>query len=201
MGNRQKPTYVWHLAAVTVLLAAVAVRGHAIETHVGTVRLNSEVLCLNHCTDYYLEPDTGKALLYIRAVDLPLFVNRRVQVYGARGYCSGCLVLNVTNIVRLPVTGVELIDDRQPIRTSLSQNYPNPFNPSTDIEFQIENAGPVSLKIYDVLGREQATVLEAPLPPGAYRVHWNAGDLPSGMYYYRFQHGPATMTRKMLLVR
>lgn len=84
---------------------------------------------------------------------------------------------------------------------SLSQNYPNPFNPSTTIEFAIPTAETVSLKIYDVLGREVATLLNERRDAGAHRVQFNAGALSSGTYFYRLQAGSFTQTKKMILVK
>lgn len=68
---------------------------------------------------------------------------------------------------------------------SLLQNYPNPFNPTTTIGFSLTNAGRVSLKVYDVLGREVRTLLDGTKGPGEYHVTFNAAGLPSGVYLYR----------------
>lgn len=83
----------------------------------------------------------------------------------------------------------------------LNQNYPNPFNPTTVIEFVIPKADNVSLKIYDVLGREVATLLNERRNAGVYRVNFNAASLSSGTYFYRLQSGGFTQTKKMILVK
>jgi poly(3-hydroxybutyrate) depolymerase len=91
-----------------------------------------------------------------------------------------------------------------PKEISLSQNYPNPFNPSTTIEYQIPNVGAqniVSLRVYDILGREVATLVNEQKPAGTYNVQWNAKDLTSGVYYYRLQAGSFTETKKLILLR
>lgn len=84
---------------------------------------------------------------------------------------------------------------------SLSQNYPNPFNPTTTIRFELRQGGPVALKVYDVVGREIATLLQGRLAEGSYETSFDASALPSGLYFYRMQSGEYMMTKKMLLVR
>jgi hypothetical protein len=88
-----------------------------------------------------------------------------------------------------------------PKEYQLNQNYPNPFNPSTVIEFAIPTAGNVSLKIYDVLGREVATLLNERRNAGVHRINFNASNLSSGTYFYRLQSGGFTQTKKMILVK
>lgn len=83
----------------------------------------------------------------------------------------------------------------------LEQNYPNPFNPSTKIKYQIANAGFVSLKIYDVLGNEVATLVNKEMQPGSYGIEFNASDLPSGIYIYTLKVGEFTQTKKMILLK
>ncbi|MBC8042386.1 MAG: T9SS type A sorting domain-containing protein [Rhizobacter sp.] len=83
----------------------------------------------------------------------------------------------------------------------LSQNYPNPFNPSTTISYSIALASSVRLVVYDVLGREVATLISAKQAAGNYRVNFNASNLSSGVYFYRLQSGANVQTRKMLLVK
>ncbi|MFN3345345.1 MAG: T9SS type A sorting domain-containing protein, partial [Chloroherpetonaceae bacterium] len=89
----------------------------------------------------------------------------------------------------------------EPQILELSQNYPNPFNPITTIEYRVLEAGFVSLKVYDVLGREVATLVSGFQEPEAYRVDFNASRLASGVYFYRLQIGRASATRKMVVVR
>jgi hypothetical protein len=88
-----------------------------------------------------------------------------------------------------------------PKEFSLSQNYPNPFNPSTTINFSISQTEKVNLKIYDVLGREVATLVNEQKAPGNYEVKFNAGNFASGMYLYRLQAGDFVQTKKMILMK
>jgi glycosidase len=121
-------------------------------------------------------------------------------------YGSSVLVLaESTYTLSLPaVLGVKETPAGIPARFSLSQNYPNPFNPATTIEYSVARAGPVSLKIYDLLGRSIATLFEGHRQPGRYAVTWDAsrsGGIPSGIYFYRFSTPWFQDVRKMLLVR
>jgi hypothetical protein len=88
-----------------------------------------------------------------------------------------------------------------PSKIKLLQNYPNPFNPTTEIRFEIGDWGLVTLKIFDVLGREVATLLNEIKHAGDYSVQWNAERIPSGVYFYRLTTGNFSQTRKLLLLK
>ncbi|MBE2228473.1 MAG: T9SS type A sorting domain-containing protein [Ignavibacteria bacterium] len=85
---------------------------------------------------------------------------------------------------------------------SLGQNYPNPFNPATKIKYDVPLAGGFTkLIIYDLLGREVATLVNAQLPPGSYEAMWNASNHPSGVYLYTLTAGEYRETKKMILLK
>jgi hypothetical protein len=84
---------------------------------------------------------------------------------------------------------------------TLSQNYPNPFNPSTSISFSIPHQIFVSLKVFDALGREVATIISEQLSGGSYTRQFNASNISSGIYFYRLQAGLLTETKKFVLLR
>jgi hypothetical protein len=84
---------------------------------------------------------------------------------------------------------------------TLDQNFPNPFNPATGIRYAIPSALFVTLKVYDVTGREVATLVRGEKPAGSYEVQFNPTDLASGVYFYRLQAGNFSRSRMMLLVR
>lgn len=89
---------------------------------------------------------------------------------------------------------------------SLSQNYPNPFNPKTNFGFRISDFGFVSLKVYDVFGREVATLVNEKKQPGEYEVEWNADGFASGVYFYRLTNYDSrftlrTETKKAILMK
>jgi hypothetical protein len=83
----------------------------------------------------------------------------------------------------------------------LEQNYPNPFNPTTTWSFVIGQRSLVSLKVYDVLGNEVATLINDEKPSGSYEIEFNATDLSSGIYFYQLQAGSFVDTKKMILLR
>ena len=83
----------------------------------------------------------------------------------------------------------------------LYQNYPNPFNPSTVISYQLPVSGEVTLKVYDVLGREVASLIDEYRNRGSYDVNFNAAGLTSGVYFYRIKSGDYLETKKMILLK
>ncbi len=84
---------------------------------------------------------------------------------------------------------------------SLEQNYPNPFNPTTNIGFRIAEFGFVSIKVYNVLGKEVATLLNEEKKPGAYKIKFDGSKLSSGIYFYKLQSGDFVQTKKMILLK
>lgn len=83
----------------------------------------------------------------------------------------------------------------------LHQNFPNPFNPATTIHFDLPNAGKVELIVYDILGREIATLIDKELMAGYYRVVWDAPNVSSGIYFYRLTSEQGTRTRKLVVLK
>ncbi|MBN1632612.1 MAG: T9SS type A sorting domain-containing protein [Ignavibacteria bacterium] len=106
-----------------------------------------------------------------------------------------------TAIIDSLTIGVTKINEIIPEDYYLSQNYPNPFNPETKISYKIPEIGFVSLKIFDIRGREIKTLVEENQSAGEYELNFNAGDLPSGTYFYRIQTNEFTDTKKMVLAR
>jgi hypothetical protein len=98
-------------------------------------------------------------------------------------------------------TDVEQTDPAVPGAFALHQNYPNPFNPSTDIRYQISDYGYVKLGVFDLLGREVATLVNENQVPGTYEVTWDAGGEASGIYFYRLRAGDFVETKRLLLLR
>ncbi|MBN1397213.1 MAG: T9SS type A sorting domain-containing protein [Bacteroidetes bacterium] len=98
-------------------------------------------------------------------------------------------------------TGVEESENFIPASYLLYQNYPNPFNPKTKINFIVRTNNYTSLRIYDLLGREVATLVDGILPAGEHTIEWNAQNFPSGVYFYRLQARNFTETRKMIILK
>lgn len=103
-------------------------------------------------------------------------------------------------IPQLP-TSVETLSFEIPLEYRLEQNFPNPFNPATTIRFALRARGEVTVKIFDLLGREITTLLKEELPAGVHQVVFDATELPSGVYLYRIQTEGFCQTRKLLLVK
>jgi hypothetical protein len=99
------------------------------------------------------------------------------------------------------VTSVEENSSTVPAQYELAQNYPNPFNPSTNIQFQIPRDGYVTISVYNSIGQQVATLVDADLKSGVHYATFDAAEFPSGVYYYRIQAGDFTQAKKMLLLK
>jgi len=88
-----------------------------------------------------------------------------------------------------------------PSKFELSQNYPNPFNPSTKISFSLPQTGHVSLKVYNALGQEVAQLINGVKEAGIHTIEFNAGNLNSGIYFYKLESGNLNQVKKMMLVK
>lgn len=97
--------------------------------------------------------------------------------------------------------GVTKVPGNLPGEYSLGQNYPNPFNPTTQIEYSIPERGFVTLKVYDILGKEVATLFNGEQPSGKYKVNFNGIGLSSGVYLYELKAGNFTITKKLVLMK
>lgn len=107
---------------------------------------------------------------------------------------SWCMIFQVKSSVGIQEEGV-------PVKYALSQNYPNPFNSSTRISYSIIKSSDVTLKIYDMLGREVRTLVNEYQNAGNYIVMFNAGDLASGIYFYRLAADDYSSIRKLVLIK
>ncbi|HUI31923.1 MAG TPA: T9SS type A sorting domain-containing protein [Candidatus Acidoferrales bacterium] len=95
------------------------------------------------------------------------------------------------------------VKDRPPVAGSfeLLQNYPNPFNPTTTIDYKLSSVSHVTLKVYDILGREVATLVNETESPGEYSARFDGSNLASGVYFYRIQAGAFNATKKLMLMK
>ncbi len=103
-------------------------------------------------------------------------------------------------IVKAP-TAVDEDPGELPTSFNLSQNYPNPFNPLTTIEFTLPRSERVRLDVFNILGQQVTTLIDGYRSAGSHRVTFDAGALPSGIYFYRLAHADGTLTRKMTLIK
>lgn len=131
-----------------------------------------------HSTDY-----SGTATLTLEAMD------------SDSGTSAVEIALEITMVTATEETST------QPEKTDLFQNYPNPFNPTTAIKYTLAESGSVSLKVYDMVGREVAELVNEYRPAGTYSITWNASGNASGVYYFRLVTDGPAITRKMTLIK
>jgi hypothetical protein len=162
-------------------------------------RLNRAADRLAQSNEFYaiLEMFMFKARVYIlrysNMIDQP---TARSLNYSADG-----VIDLISDIESKPVNQPKLEDFLVPKNFEVKQNYPNPFNPTTTIEYSIPKDANVSLKIFDVLGKEVATLVNDQKSAGTYIINWNASNFSSGLYFYRVTAGDFTDTKKMFLVK
>ena len=140
---------------------------------------------------------TGSSFSWTQLTD-PYFTQTTfVGAFGQTNWASNWAQFNPVNYT----IGISRISGEVPSKFVLTQNYPNPFNPSTKIKFSVPNSGLVSLKVYDVSGREVANLVNENLAVGTYEFAFNASKLNSGVYFYKLSSGSFSETKKMMLVK
>ena len=134
-------------------------------------------------------------------------INENIYVSGGTfQICPPSVVktVRVYNPAQDTLLALEIINrhnQQQPESFAISQNYPNPFNPSTTLKYGIPKESYITLKVYDILGREVATLVNKQQKAGYYEVDWNAANNSSGIYFYRIQAGDFAETKKMILMK
>jgi endo-1,4-beta-xylanase len=161
-----------------------------------TILLEDEIFGVNRAANarIYRVSDTTEAGWgsYASVFTAPLYSIARGGVTSLGSYVVGRFS-NTTSVTSESKT--------TPKEFTLGQNYPNPFNPSTTIRFTLPKSVFVSLKVYDMVGREVASLLSGEMPAGGYSTEWNALNVPSGTYFYRLQAGAFVETRKLVLLK
>ena len=109
--------------------------------------------------------------------------------------------IRTDSILNFPPIGIRPLSNTIVTKYLLLQNYPNPFNPSTKIDFQVPKSSNVKITVYDILGREVATLVNEKLSAGKYEVQWNALKFASGVYFYRIEAGQYTNVKKMVILK
>jgi|WetSurSiteA1Bulk_404760.scaffolds.fasta_scaffold05387_4 hypothetical protein len=120
-------------------------------------------------------------------------------VYGVVSTGNEVIISN-SSVKKLVILSAN-VENNPPTVYSLDQNYPNPFNPSTKISWQLPVGCSQTLKIYDVLGNEVATLVDEYNPAGKYEVEWDASSYPSGVYFYQLKTDEYISTKKMILLK
>ncbi|HEX9006551.1 MAG TPA: T9SS type A sorting domain-containing protein, partial [Bacteroidota bacterium] len=164
-------------------------------------------------------PDSNATAYHLQVSEDTLFTTmlvdttcRDTAVAGLEFSSTGTLFARVRSENAAGVSAYTLIsfrtltgvDDRPAIAVTdfaLHQNYPNPFNPSTTLAFDVPVQSDVSVRIYNMLGMEMATLYNGPVGPGRHSVVWNAAGAPSGTYFCRFKAGSHIVVRRLLLLK
>ena len=128
-------------------------------------------------------------------------INDTARIFQPGGYGAAAFANFDVTGCGSPLTGNSNYSEVLPKSYSLSQNYPNPFNPVTKISYALPKSGLVTLKIYDMLGREVAVLVNDIKAAGTYSVDFNASALSSGAYFYRLESNGFIDTKKMMLVK
>ncbi len=116
------------------------------------------------------------------------------------GYVPSAMLVDLIEIHWEPTATDVQVPKKIPKSFGLFQNYPNPFNPGTTIKYELPRTSHVTLTVYDLLGKEVATLVNAVQEPGYKSVEWNAVGVASGVYFYRLRAGEFVQTRKLLLL-
>lgn len=151
-------------------------------------------------------PETTFTMLNSQPFPLPVWIDSPLAA-GTYSYfvqavdSSNNVSLPSDTVVGSPIVGVTQSDAALPSDISLHANFPNPFNPFTTIQFDLPQASRVTLKIFDLIGREIATLLDETRTAGTHTVHWNAKDAASGVYYAVLNVGPNIRKHRMVLLK
>ena len=157
---------------------------------------------------------------YIKVSRALVVGNNDIMLVGSSDHVnfnySDTWVIRTDSNLNAPPIGIKLLSNYIPQKFVLTQNYPNPFNPTTKIKFSIPllrgvpegefttpGRGGVLTKliVYDLLGREVATLVNESLQPGTYEVNWNTTNFASGIYFYKFETESFSQTKKMVLIK
>jgi hypothetical protein len=136
------------------------------------------------------EPDTVTRLSYPGHA-------RRISIKGDYIYMANEYSLAIYHIQSSNINSFDYL----PSSLSLTPNYPNPFNSSTTIRYNLPTESPVTIDIYDILGRKVQTLLDVKEQVGSHQVNWSAADMPSGAYFARLKAGEQSQTMKMILMK
>ncbi|MCX6157809.1 MAG: T9SS type A sorting domain-containing protein [Ignavibacteriae bacterium] len=138
----------------------------------------------------------GMNIPYVPVLSFSYFSNTTSRYLRAGTHGRGAYELDISGSV-----GIQGNNEEVPAVYSLSQNFPNPFNPVTKINYNLSKKGFVSLKVYDILGKEVATLVNESMSAGKYSVSFDASNFSSGVYFYKLEINGFSDIRKMLLVK
>lgn len=144
---------------------------------------------------------SGTSSNYWDAVDAFVSTSGKVKLLIGGGSLTGATNPGLYTVQVDPCIITNIGSDEIPVNFSLSQNYPNPFNPVTKINFALPKSGMVTLKVYDVLGKEVATLVNEIKNAGTYSVDFNASTFSSGIYFYKIETNGFSSVKKMMLIK
>jgi len=140
--------------------------------------------------------DGGTSVAYHTQYDIVDSLDMTYAAEIVRTGLATALSLDAAN-----AASAEAGETKLPAEFALHQNYPNPFNPSTTISFSVARSAPVTVKVYDLVGREMATLAQGTYAPGMYALRWDAGEASAGLYFCQMEVGGGVYTRRMVLLR
>ncbi len=141
-------------------------------------------------------PASSSSWTYRKVFTAPGDFRYYCVIHGSPGGVGMSAIVHVSGIS----TGITDRDEA-PAKFTVEQNYPNPFNPSTVIRFDVPQTEHVTVKVYDILGQDVATLMNGEASAGHHEIEFNAVDLPSGIYLYRVEAGNKSELRKMILLK
>jgi len=142
----------------------------------------------------FIGPESPLSGYFVYAIDID--GENRVWIGAKEVFSAGLTVYDGDQI-----QGVQPSIVAQPDQLYLEQNYPNPFNPQTEIRYTLDQSGPVSLKVFDVAGREVQNLVKEVQSAGSYNITFDGAGLPSGVYFYQLRCGTECQVKKMLLLQ
>ncbi len=170
---------------------------------IGTIAVNSNGHIFAGSSSYsgygvFRSTDNGDSWAQINTGLTNTYVSS--LAFNLDGYVFAGTDAGVFRSVR-STTSVKRFSGKAPKMLSLEQNYPNPFNPSTTIRFSVSSPGFVTLKVFNTLGEEIATLVSDRLDAGTYSTRWNATHYASGVYFLRLRTGGFCETQKLVLLK
>jgi photosystem II stability/assembly factor-like uncharacterized protein len=152
---------------------------------------------------FYVSNDSGQTW-HLKNEGLGSLYPTALHRFGNYLYISLNPWLGIGGIYRRPINeviGVKSISSEIPNSSKLYQNYPNPFNSMTNVQWTMSRTGYVKIEVFDITGKEITTLVNEKQNAGVYKVMFDAGSLPSGIYFYRIQAGDFTQVKRMILVK
>lgn len=162
------------------------------------LRSDEQFINLTYINDILLFADTSLTVSYS-------WMGKDHYIFASVTLADGAATEGTTEVYDISILNNQVLDITEhpfsPEHFALYQNYPNPFNPTTDIRFVLPSSQKISLKVYNLIGEEVATLAEGILPAGEHQFRFDAAGLPGGVYFYSLTMQDRTLTKKMILLK